>query len=640
VSDTANEGALAGPFVQLNEADALESALVFASLGARVLPLIPGTKRPYLKWSNATEDDDRVFELWRKYPDADVGILTGQESGLVVVDGDGPEGVKNARELLGDIDTLRVKTKRGVHWYFAHPRDGWVPTSAGRVATGVDIRGDGGLVAAPPSGGRVVDNPDVGGLAPFPLDTYRGAAPGARVDVDLAELPSVDNEDETAVATRDRMIAGLLGVEQGRRNQVLYQAGSDLFFLAQRGGLDGRKTAVLLAEAAHEAGLDSAEIPGTIRSAASNGAGKASKPIDAKTLDVAALLDNVVAFLQRFGVYADEHQPVALALWAVHTHCFGAADATPYLIVSSPAPQSGKSRVGDVLELLVRAPLPTADASAASVYRSIQLWEPTLIMDEIDTVFRRGGDDDSADLRRILNAGFARGRYAIRVEGKDRTPTKYATFCPKLLIGIDKGTTPDTIQTRSIPVRIHRKKRTESVERFRRKLVAKEGSELHGNLAAWGKAHVEQLAKAHPELPDELDDRQQDIWEPLLAIADMAGATWGERARTAAKALHGAGGESATEGVSLLGAIKEAFDTTKATRLPTGVLLTALINQEGPWADRWENAVSRDNVKGPGAQLAGLLRPYGIRSKQIRIGEQNVRGYERHQFKAAWGRYL
>jgi len=435
------------------------------------------------------------------------------------------------------------------------------------------------------------------------------------------------------------MIAGLLGAEQGRRNQVLYQAGSDLFFLAQRGGLDGRKTALLLAEAAHEAGLDSAEIPGTIRSAASNGAGKAPKLIDARALDIAELLDRVAAFLKRFGVYASEHQPVALTLWAVHTHCFAAADATPYPIVSSPAPRSGKSRVGDVLELLVRAPLPTADASAASVYRSIELWEPTLIMDEIDTVFRRGSDDDSADLRRVLNAGFARGRFVVRVEGKDRTPTRYSTFCPKLLIGIDKGTVPDTIRSRAIPIPIHRKTRAEHVERFRRKLVAVEGKELHDNLAAWGKAHAEQLAQAHPELPDELDDRQQDIWEPLLAIADMAGAEWAERARAAAKALHGVD-ESGTEGVLLLEAIEEAFDSTKADRLPTGVLLTALIDQEGQWADRWENAVSRDNLKGPGSQLARLLKPYGIGPKQIRMGDQNVRGYERYQFVAAWGRYL
>jgi len=293
-----------------------------------------------------------------------------------------------------------------------------------------------------------------------------------------------------------------------------------------------------------------------------------------------------------------------------------------------------------MLELLVRAPLPTADASAASVYRSIELWEPTLIMDEIDTVFRRGGDDDSADLRRILNAGFARGKYAVRVEGKDRTPTRYATFCPKLLIGIDKGTIPDTIQTRSIPIPLHRKTRTEKVGRFRRRLVGAEAQKLQDDLAAWGKAYTEALSGAHPELPEELDDRQQDIWEPLLAIADRAGPEWGERARAAAKAIHGTDDESATEGVLLLEAISQAFAATKAERLPTGVLLTALIDQEGPWADRWENAVSRDNLKGPGSQLARLLKPYGIKSKQIRMGDHKARGYERHQFTGTWERYL
>ncbi len=96
----------------------------------------------------------------------------------------------------------------------------------------------------------------------------------------------------------------------------------------------------------------------------------------------------------------------------------------------------------------------------------------------------------------------------------------FKVFCPKALAGI--GNLPGTIESRSIPIRMARKHKSESVERFRFKRVSPQGLALHTQLVRWSLG-VSDLEDAEPELPEELSDRQQDSWEPLLAIATMPG---------------------------------------------------------------------------------------------------------------------
>lgn len=191
-------------------------------------------------------------------------------------------------------------------------------------------------------------------------------------------------------------------------------------------------------------------MPATARSGILNGAAKAPRPIGPGTLDIGQILDGAVAFQKRFVVFAHDSQADALALWAVHTHCAQAATCTPYIWVSSPARTSGKTRLAEVHELLVCNPIRASDASPSSIFGSIPLFQPTLLLDEVDTKFRAKGDDNAEDLRRLINSGFNRGAYVLRVEDRDRVPTKFDTYCPKMLIGIDTGAFPDTVAKRSI----------------------------------------------------------------------------------------------------------------------------------------------------------------------------------------------
>jgi hypothetical protein len=124
-------------------------------------------------------------------------------------------------------------------------------------------------------------------------------------------------------------------------------------------------------------------------------------------LDGAGLLERLVTFIRRYVALTDEQADVA-ALWVIHTHALGAVDITPYLNIWSAEKRSGKTRLLEVLSLLVARPWLTGRVSAAVLVRKTANEQPSLLLDESDAAFK--GDKEYAEaLRGILNAGFRRG---------------------------------------------------------------------------------------------------------------------------------------------------------------------------------------------------------------------------------------
>jgi putative DNA primase/helicase len=145
---------------------------------------------------------------------------------------------------------------------------------------------------------------------------------------------------------------------------------------------------------------------------------------------------------------------------------------------------------------------------------------------------------------------------------------------------------------------------------------------------------------ARPDLPEALTDRQQDIWEPLLSVADLAGDEWSRRARLGAVEIYGEDKEL-SEGALLLAHIRAALDGHD--QITTKDLLEYLVKQDdAQWAIWWGKALTEGNTRGPAARLAKLLKPYGIRSKDIWLEEEkkSTKGFEPSQFEDAWARYL
>lgn len=147
-------------------------------------------------------------------------------------------------------------------------------------------------------------------------------------------------------------------------------------------------------------------------------------------------------------------------------------------------------------------------------------------------------------------------------------------------------------------------------------------------------------------LPEELNDRAQDITEPLIAIADFAGGEWSHRLRGALVKLCSQE-EDADIAVQLLAAIKVIFDETGEDKLTTRQLLDALIGiEDGPWPLMFEDALKREKHQTAAAKLGRLLRNYktpdGKRLKPhtIRVGNEFPKGFYRADFEREWERYL
>jgi hypothetical protein len=209
----------------------------------------------------------------------------------------------------------------------------------------------------------------------------------------------------------------------------------------------------------------------------------------------------------------------------------------------------------------------------------------------------------------------------------------FSTFCPKAIAGI--GQLPDTVADRSIPIVLQRRMPSERVERWRDRDGRSTAVPLHQKIEAWSQTANDTLRAARPALPSELSDRAQDVWEPLLAIADLAGGDWPHRARQAAVRLVGTV-EDTDPIIELLTDIADLLKTDSGEIIATKVItdyLEALDHR--PWPT-WSRGDKPITPRG----LARLLGPLGIHPDQRRVGGDRARSYRRDALEAAIARYL
>lgn len=344
-------------------------------------------------------------------------------------------------------------------------------------------------------------------------------------------------------------------------------------------------------------------------------------------VDGADLLDDVTHALARH-VIADKETLRAAALWAAFTWLVDVVQVAPIANITAPEKRCGKSILLTALGKLANRPLQVSNIAPAALYRSIELWAPTLLIDEVDAFLAA-----HEDARGILNAGFTRdSAIVIRCVGDDHMPTAFNVWGAKALCGI--GKIADTLADRSVPLRLRRRTAGENVESLRHSDPALWES-LRSRLARFALDSAEAIGKARPSPIPGLNDRANDAWEPLLAIADQAGDHWPKSARNAAIALHGLEGESPSIGAELLADVKAVFEAKSASKVFSADLLEALVaDEEAPWAT-W----NRGKPMSP-RQLSAKLAEFGIKSKDIRIGSTNKKGYDRADFSDAFGRYL
>jgi hypothetical protein len=257
---------------------------------------------------------------------------------------------------------------------------------------------------------------------------------------------------------------------------------------------------------------------------------------------------------------------------------------------------------------------------------------PTILFDEIDTVFGPKAKENE-EIRGLLNAGHRKGAVAGRcvVKGKIVMTEEIPAYCAVALAGL--GHLPHTVMSRSIVGRMRRRAPEEVVEPWRRRIHAPEGEGLRDELAVWATNAIGSVIDTWPEMPEGVRDRDADVWEALLAVADVAVGNWPARARAAAVALVAESKESSPSlGLRLLSDIRLVFGA--GDRLWTKDLVSKLCNlEDAPWGDIRGKALS-------GPILGKLLKDYGIKADSVRDGVQVQRGFLKEWFYESWKRYL
>ena len=346
-----------------------------------------------------------------------------------------------------------------------------------------------------------------------------------------------------------------------------------------------------------------------------------------EAVDGAALLDDLAQTYRRF-VSLPDGGAEALALWIVFTYALDVFDVAPILALCSPLERCGKTTTEELTAALANRPLTAANITVAALYRTVEQFAPTLIVDEADTFLLT-----NLGLRGIINSGHTRATaFVVRTVGHE--PRLFSTWGARMIALI--GHLPTTLEDRAIVLPMRRRALGEMVERIRRDTLLRRLDLLRRRAARWVADHLAALQAADPAVPDALHDRQADNWRPLLAIADAAGGGWGDRARVAARTLAGAGGEAdPAVPVQLLADLRDLFATSAADKLATAAIIHHLIRlEEQSWA---EYAAGRPLTP---RHLAQLLEGFRIKAKQIRQGAATRKGYLRSDFTDAFRRYL
>jgi DNA polymerase I-like protein with 3'-5' exonuclease and polymerase domains len=348
----------------------------------------------------------------------------------------------------------------------------------------------------------------------------------------------------------------------------------------------------------------------------------------AVAVDGEALLDRLEKFVRRFTVLdSPDYYLISLAILETYlTDCF---NCLAIIWVRSPEKRCGKSTLLDVLEGLVLKPLLCITASPASLYRLIERYHPSILIDEADQF---GNEND--DIRKIANGGFERGRKVPRVNRETGEIELFDTFGFKVLATI--GTIHETVEDRSIPVHMNRKPRNLEVE-DPSDVPAEEYRKFKEDCQRWADDHRVELKALRLARPKPLIDRNWRKWRSLLSIAWVTGENC--FTKTLALGIHKAkgGDEELSIRLEILTRIRDLFRERKTDFLATTEILKYLnTDSEAPWAD-WVTGIK----KGLTAHRLGKeLRYFPVHSDQPKRAGFKVRGYWLKDFKRYFDAFL
>jgi putative DNA primase/helicase len=345
-----------------------------------------------------------------------------------------------------------------------------------------------------------------------------------------------------------------------------------------------------------------------------------------ESLERVQLMNDIRALVKHY-IVCNNETAIATTLWIVFTWFIDQVQVAPIAMITAPEKRCGKSQLLTLIGKLASRPVSASNISPAAIFRFIEAHKPTLLIDEADSFL-----SENEEARGILNSGHTRSTaHVIRVVGDDHDVKQFSTWGAKAICGI--GRQADTLMDRSVILELRRKLPNEKVQRLRH-AEPLQFDIFKRQLARMVLDAGDAIAKARPSLPETLNDRAQDNWEPLLAIADYVGGEWPDIARQASLKIAGKEEDSPSLSAELLVDIKEVFDENRILKVKSRDLIDHLCEDDmKPWI-----TYNRGKPITP-RQVAKRLSEYGIEPKTIRFSG-TAKGYERSQFEDAFDRYI
>lgn len=345
--------------------------------------------------------------------------------------------------------------------------------------------------------------------------------------------------------------------------------------------------------------------------------------------DGSDILSIVFLFLKKYIVLSEAELRVVSA-WVVAAWLADLWDRFPHLAITSPVNRCGKTRFLQLLQLITPNAYATTNISPAALYRLIEQVHPTLLLDEAQSLSRRGSENSEV-IREILNSGIDRDASIIRVGGANFNEIhKFRVYGPKVIALI--GEVDSVLADRCLPIQMRRKTKQDQVERYLSRVVEPQAKTVHVALGKWARRKKNIVTRAHDnlELFDLQNDRMAELLAPLQAIVTVANPKSLYSLREYAMTLDR--DDNVLPGVKLLASCRAILIPGKKFISTDDLLTKLLARTEEGWATwTYGRAVTA-------RALSDLLRPFNILPKHNH--DKTKRGYYRHDFLEAWSRYL
>lgn len=477
---------------------------------------------------------------------------------------------------------------------------------------------------------RLPEVPGVNGPDDYRAQTDDAAVLAVLDAAQPARIAYKTAADHLAAARLDALVEGVVPADLETRLRRLADSVRGVDALRRRLVRDAAIAALRAAKVPGAAGLVDAALHTVVSDVEQDVTLLADDAPHPLPVDGAALLDQLAETIRRYVVLPTREAADAVALWLLLAWSEAAVSILPILSFVSPTPRCGKSTAVAVVGALAPRALLVSGITPAALFRSVEVWHPTLLIDEADTVL-----PGNEDLRGVLNAGHTRhAAVVIRCVGDDQTPTRFSVWCPKVLALI--GRPPTTVLDRSILVELRRKTPADSVSRLRLDTIVEALAPLRQQCRRWADDNAEHLRGADPALPGRLHDRAMDNWRGMVAIADLAGDDWPSRARKAAEVVSGVEDDGDVPiGVLLLTDIREVWPANDHWLATSDLLGKLLALDDRPWPTFGRQGSGLTQHK-----LASILRDFRVYSTPKKDASKKHNVYLWSQVSEAISRYV